>query len=91
MEHTEIRWLSGEGSFSVTYTGNGNGSVTIHSGVNEGLDREQPIEIITTKGNEPKSVSVNVKQIGRREMFVCSDGGFTLYDGGTLNVLKDEL
>ena len=37
------------------------------------------------------SVAQMVKQAGLRELFNASDGDFALADGGTFNVLKDEL
>jgi hypothetical protein len=88
---TKIKWNEGEGYITATYEGSGNGSASISSDVNEGIDREQYITIETTKGNKPKSESVIVTQIGRREVFLSSDGDFILADGGTFNVLKNEL
>ena len=88
---TKIKWNEGEGYITATYVGSGNGSASISSDVNEGIDREQSIKVETTYGNEQKSVNVNVKQYGMREVFLPSDGDFLLADGGTFNVLKDEL
>ena len=91
MEETKIKWYEGEGYITATYKGSGSGSASISSDVNEGIDRAQSIKVETTKGNEPKSESVQVTQIGLREVFEPSDGGFVLADGGTFNVLKNEL
>ena len=88
---TKIKWNEGEGYITATYEGSGNGSASISSDVNEGIDGEQSITIETTKGNKPKSESVIVTQIGRREVFLSSDGDFILADGGSFNVLKNEL
>lgn len=85
---TKIKWGEGEGYITATYEGGGNGSVSISSDTNEGIDREQTITVETTGGNNSKSVGVNVKQIGMREIFMDSDVEFLLADGGTLNVLK---
>ena len=88
---TKIKWNEGKGYITATYEGSGNGSASISSDVNEGIDREQSIKVETTKGNELKSVDVSVKQYGMREVFLPSDGDFILADGGTFNVLKNEL
>lgn len=88
---TKIKWNEGDGYITATYEGSGSGSASISSDVNEGIDREQSITIETTKGNNPKYESVVVTQVGRREVFLPSDGDFILADGGTLNTLKNEL
>lgn len=85
---TKIKWNEGEGYITATYEGSGNGSASIASDVNEGIDREQTITVETTAGNNPKVVGVNVKQLGMREVFMGSDGDFLLADGGNFNVLK---
>lgn len=86
---TRIDWNVGGGAITATYNGSGNGSAAISSDVNEGIDREQSITVSTTYGDNPKSVDVNVKQYGLREVFTASDGDFILADGGTFNVLKE--
>lgn len=88
---TRIKWNEGEGYITATYEGSGSGSASISSDVNEGIDRGQSIKVETTRGNEPKSVDVVVKQYGMREVFLPSDGDFILADGGTYNTLKNEL
>ena len=88
---TKIKWNEGDGYITATYEGSGSGSASISSDVNEGIDRVQKLTIETTKGNNPKSESVVVTQIGKREVFRPSDGDFILADGGTFNVLKNEL
>ena len=85
---TKIKWNEGEGYIIATYEGSGSGSASISSDVNEGIDRVQTIRVETTRGSEPKSEAVQVTQIGLREVFEPSDGGFALKDGGTFNVLK---
>lgn len=88
MKETKIKWREGEGYITATYEGSGSGSASISSDVNEGIDRVQSITVETTQGSEPKSESVQVAQIGLREVFEPSDGLFVLADGGTFNVLK---
>ena len=85
---TKIKWNEGEGYITAAYEGSGNGSASISSDINEGIDREQSVVVETTKGNNPKSVSVSIKQIGLREIFSASDGDFVLSDGTTYNTLK---
>ena len=85
---TKIKWNEGDGYITATYEGSGNGSASISSDINEGIDRTQSITVETTLGSNPKSESVQVTQIGLREIFEPSDGMFVLKDGGTFNVLK---
>lgn len=82
-----IQWGSSEDSITATYTGSGNGSVILSSRPNEGLDREQMI--IVSDGIT--SAPITVKQPGLRERFCVKEGRFILSDGGTFNVLKNEL
>ena len=86
---TRIKWNEGDGYITATYEGSGSGSASISSDVNEGIDRMQSILVKTTKGNSPKTQAVSVKQLGMREVFEPSDGGFILSDGGTYNVKKN--
>lgn len=86
---TKIKWNEGDGHITATYEGSGSGSASIASDVNEGIDREQAITVETTDGTIRRSVDVT--QYGMREVFEPSDGGFVLADGGTFNVLKNEL
>lgn len=88
---TEIGWNEGEGYITATYDGSGNGSASIASNINMGIDRVQNITVKTTEGNNAKSETISVNQLGMREVFLPSDGGFILSDGETLNVLKNGL
>lgn len=86
---TRIKWNEGDGYIIATYGGSGSGSASISSDVNEGIDRVQAIKVETT--DKSLSAALVVSQEGLREVFEPSDGGFVLKDGGTFNVLKDEL
>ena len=86
---TKIKWNEGEGYITATYEGSGNGSASISSDINEGIDREQYINVETT--DKSVSATLVVSQEGLREVFEPSDGEFVLSDGGTFNVLKNEL
>lgn len=88
MVEKKIKWNEGEGYITATYDGNGNGSAFISSDVNEGIDREQYIKVETTAVNGPKRENILIMQVGLREVFTLTDGGFVLADGGTFNVLK---
>ena len=81
-------WNDG-GSLSVAYEGDGDGSAVFSSDVAEGLDRE--MIVVFRDGGRTIAVERKVLQVGMREMFVPSDGDFILADGGTYNVLKNEL
>lgn len=78
-------WNDG-GNLSVTYDGDRDGEAIFSSEVNEGIDREM---LITIK-DISNSVYIEkvVSQQGKREVFIDD---WVLADGGTFNVLKDEL
>ena len=80
-------WNDG-GSLTATYEGSGDGSAVFSSDVAEGLDREMSVAFVDA--SRQVNVARTVKQIGKREPFVASDGDFVLADGGTFNVLKEE-
>ena len=86
---TKIKWNEGDGYITATYEGSGNDYASISSDVNEGIDREQFIKVETT--DKSISVTLVVSQEGLRDVFEPSDGDFVLADGGTFNVLKNEL
>ena len=86
MAETRIKWNEGDGYITATYEGSGNGSASISSDVNEGIDREQSIKVETT--DKSVSATLVVSQEGLREIFEPSDGLFVLANGGTYNVLK---
>ena len=83
--HT-IPWATGSGNIILSYTGEGNETVTVESDTaNEGVDRTQTL---TFTDGEDLSVVRSVTQIGRRQPFNASDGGFLLSGGGQFLVLK---
>lgn len=82
-----IKWNEGEGNIIAAYEGSGDGIVSFRSDVeNVGIDREQKVDICTSKGEV--SVSVLVKQLGLREVFNVSDVIFYTANNETFNVLK---
>ena len=88
MAERKKQWNDG-GLLTVTYDGDRDGSATFTSDVNESIDREMVVTYVDKDGKV--SVEQVVKQVGLREIFNASDGGFILADGGTFNVLKNEL
>lgn len=54
---------------------------------NEGLD--VVVDVVATCGD--KTAILTLEHKGKREIFLSDDGIFTLADGGTFNVLKNEL
>lgn len=77
-------WDNGD-NLSVSYEGDGNGTALFDSDTNEGIDRETLALFV----DESRNIIIEraIKQVGLREAFV----GFSLADGGTFNVLKNEL
>lgn len=85
-----VKWLDGDGNIIITYEGSGNGNIELKSDTfNEGIDRSQRITAQTVDGT--RQIQILVKQLGLREKFIASDEEFILMDGGTFNVLKNEL
>lgn len=82
-------WNVGEGSLTVAYDGDRDGSAVFSSVENEGIDREMSVSFVDRDRNVV--VERKVSQVGLREVFRCADGVFLLKDGGTLNTLKNEL
>lgn len=82
------QWDNG-GSLTVAYDGYRDGYAIFSSETNEGIDAEMKVTFVDSS----RSVYVerNVSQLGKREVFSCADGDFILADGGTFNVLKNEL
>lgn len=61
-----IAWNSGSGYITLTYTGIGNAPISVSSDANDLFeDRQQTIQIATTKGSPQKAVSLLVKQKGK--------------------------
>lgn len=54
---------------------------------NEGLD--VAVDVVATCGD--KTAILTLEHKGKREIFLSDDEIFTLADGGTFNVLKNEL
>ncbi len=81
-------WNDG-GSLSVAYEGSGDGSAVFSSDVAEGLDRE--MIVVFRDGGRTIAVERKVLQVGMREIFRGSNEDFIPADGGTYNVLKNEL
>lgn len=61
-----IAWNSGSGYITLTYTGVGNAPISVSSDANDLFeDRQQTVQIATTKGSPQKAVSLLVKQKGK--------------------------
>ena len=61
-----IAWTTGSGNITLTYTGQGNGSISVASDENDLFeDREQSFGIVTTAGTPEQAVSILVKQKGK--------------------------
>lgn len=84
---TVKQWDNGD-LLTLSYSGEGNGSISVMSEPNEGIDRSMIVVISTTKGSPVASQDIIVNQEGLREVFHVSDGAFLLSDNSTYNVLK---
>lgn len=80
----KFAWLEGSGELTVSYNGMGDGSISLSSKKNDGIDRSLTLVV----GNDSVSEQIVVNQVGKREVFEPDE--FFLNDGGTFNVLKEE-
>lgn len=85
MSEIKIKWNEGDGYITTTENGSGDASVPFSSIANEGIDRQNIINV-TTKEGVTRSIKVN--QIGLRETFDTTDDGAFICSDGSLNVLK---
>jgi len=87
---TQIPWNKGEGVILAVYSGSGDGALHLSSSTpNEGLDREQKIQVAAC--DAPLDVEVTVRQPGMREAVLTADAGepeLITSDGLTYAVLK---
>ncbi len=61
-----IAWESGGGYITLTYTGIGNGSISVRSDANESFsDRQQTVRVATTAGSPSRAVDLLVRQKGK--------------------------
>ena len=61
-----IAWETGGGYITLTYTGTGDGPVSVQSDANELYEeRQQTVRIVTTAGSPEKAVELLVKQKGK--------------------------
>ena len=66
MATSTIAWETGSGYITLTYTGIGNAPISVSSDANDLFeDRQQTVQIATTKGSPQKAVSLLVKQKGK--------------------------
>jgi len=73
-----VAWNSGSGVITLTYTGQGNGSVSVKSDANDSFDeRSQNLNIVTTAGSPEKAVQALVKQAGKPLGWTTKDFDYT--------------
>lgn len=72
-------------NITMEYTGAGNGSVSVTSSVNEGLDYSTTFTVSTTDKSISKDIVVNKE--GKREIY---NEDFILSDGDSFNVIKEK-
>ena len=66
MATKKIAWTTGSGYITLTYEGQGNGSVSVASDINEDFEpRQQTISIATTNGTPVHVTNILVKQAGK--------------------------
>lgn len=61
-----IAWTTGSGNITLTYTGQGNGSISVASDENTDFEpRQQSFKIVTTNGTPEQAIDILVKQAGK--------------------------
>ena len=61
-----IAWTTGSGNITLTYTGQGNGSISVASDENDSFEeRSQSFQIVNTNGSPEKAIDILVKQAGK--------------------------
>lgn len=61
-----IAWTTGSGNITLTYIGQGNGSISVASDENsEFEERSQSFQIVTTNGTPEQAVDILIKQAGK--------------------------
>lgn len=79
------QWPTGTGNLSVTYEGDGDGTVVFTSDINEGIDRVMDVAFKAGDIVEQRIVT----QEGLRQPLGLSGGGvFRIANGGRFGVLK---
>lgn len=80
-----IAWNSGSGNITLTYGGQGDGTITIESSDNDlSVSRSQQITVQTTAGSPQQSVVVTITQAAKPNTpnFILSDGKYLLLSNG---------
>lgn len=73
-----VAWNSGSGVITLTYTGQGNDTITVQSDANDSFDaREQSIGIVTTAGSPEQAANVLIKQAGKPLDWTVKDFEYT--------------
>lgn len=61
-----MAWTTGSGNITLTYTGQGNGSISVASDENTDFEpRQQSFKIVTTNGTPEQAIDILVKQAGK--------------------------
>lgn len=61
-----IAWTTGGGYITLTYTGQGNGSISVASDENTDFEpRQQSFKVVTTNGTPEQAIDILVKQAGK--------------------------
>lgn len=83
---TRIPWNDGNGNIVLTFTGQGNGTVTVESNTdNRGIERQQVLTFRTT-GNNPVTVQVLVVQLSGQQYLTAQGIQLRTVDGKLLKV-----
>lgn len=83
---TRIPWNDGNGNIVLTFTGHGNGTVTVESDTdNRGIERQQVLTLRTT-GSNPVSVQVLVVQLSGQQYLTAQGIQLRTVDGKLLKV-----
>ena len=92
MATKNIAWNTGTGNITLTYSGQGNGTVLVESDPNDVYeDRSQTIVVSTTAGSPVVSRQVTIIQGMKHPNFMTADGYWWLgADNKYFNVKEEE-
>ena len=90
METSTVAWKTGSGYITLTYNGQGDGSVSVASDAND-MDtvREQYITVETSNGSPRRSISVLIRQKNADVSgMLLEDGGYMFTEDNNIIVLE---
>ena len=88
MANVVIPWTTGTGDITLTFEGQGNGTITVTSSPNDlNVERSQVVTVKTL--DESVEVSLTIRQAAKAANFITSDGNVIVTSDGDVFNAKD--